>query len=95
MLRTMPGIRDVRVIAASDPQRGERVAACVVGAHGERPPSVVAVRRYCSARLTAFKIPRVVVVLDAIPMTARGKVDRRALDDAVKAAIAGFPEQLC
>jgi long-chain acyl-CoA synthetase len=95
VLRTMPGIRDVLVIAASDPQRGEQVAACVVAAAGERPPSVVAVRRFCSARLTAFKIPRVVVVLDAIPMTARGKVDRRALDDAVKAAIAGFPEQLC
>jgi acyl-CoA synthetase (AMP-forming)/AMP-acid ligase II len=56
---------------------------------------VVAVRRYCSARLTAFKIPRVIVVLDAIPATARGKVDQRALDDAIKAAIAGFPEQLC
>lgn len=95
VLRTMPGIRDVRVLAASDPQRGEQVAACIVATHGERPPSVVAVRRYCSARLTAFKIPRVVVVLDAIPMTARGKVDRRALEDAVRAAIAGFPEQLC
>ena len=95
VLRTMPGIRDVRVLSASDPQRGEQVAACIVATHGERPPSVVAVRRYCSARLTAFKIPRVVVVLDAIPMTTRGKVDRRALDDAVRAAIAGFPEQLC
>ena len=95
VLRTMPGIRDVRVVAASDPQRGEQVAACIVAPPGERPPSVVAVRRHCSARLTAFKIPRVVVVLDAMPMTARGKVDRRALDDAVRAAIAGFPEQLC
>lgn len=95
VLRTMPGIRDVRVVAATDPQRGEQVAACIVASHGERPPSVIAVRRFCSARLAAFKIPRVIVMLDAVPMTARGKVDRRALDDAVRAAIAGFPEQLC
>jgi long-chain acyl-CoA synthetase len=95
VLRTMPGIRDVRVMAAPDPQRGQQVAACIVATQRERPPSVVAVRRYCSARLTAFKIPRVIVVLDAIPATARGKVDQRALDDAIKAAIAGFPEQLC
>jgi acyl-CoA synthetase (AMP-forming)/AMP-acid ligase II len=95
VLRTMPGIRDVRVVAAADPQRGEQVAACIVASHGERPPSVIAVRRFCSARLAAFKIPRVIVALDAVPMTARGKVDRRALDDAVRAAIAGFPEQLC
>jgi len=55
----------------------------------------MAVRRFCSSRLAAFKIPRVVVMLDAVPMTPRGKVDRRALDEAVRAAIAGFPEQLC
>jgi acyl-CoA synthetase (AMP-forming)/AMP-acid ligase II len=95
VLRTMPGIRDVRIVAAADPQRGEQVAACIVASHGEQPPSVIAIRRFCSARLAAFKIPRVIVVLDAVPMTARGKVDRRALDDAVRAAIAGFPEQLC
>lgn len=95
ILRSMPGIRDVRVVAATDRQRGEQVAACIVAAQGERPPSVMAVRRFCSSRLAAFKIPRVVVVLGAVPMTARGKVDRRALDEAVRAAIAGFPEQLC
>jgi acyl-CoA synthetase (AMP-forming)/AMP-acid ligase II len=95
VLRTMPGIRDVRIVGAADPRRGEQVAACVVANHGERPPSVIAMRRFCSARLAAFKIPRIIVVLDAIPMTARGKVDRRALDDAVRAAIAEFPEQLC
>ena len=30
VLRTMPGVRDVRVLAAADPQRGEQVAACIV-----------------------------------------------------------------
>ena len=95
VLRSMPGIRDVRVVAATDPHRGEQVAACIVTTQGERPPSVMAVRRFCSARLAAFKIPRVIVALDAVPMTPRGKVDRRALDEAVRAAIAGFPEQLC
>lgn len=94
-LRQMPGVLDVRVLGAADPQRGEQVAACIVAERGERRPTTLAVRRFCSARLAPFKIPRVVVFLDAMPLTARGKVDRRALDDAVRATIAGFPEQLC
>jgi long-chain acyl-CoA synthetase len=94
VLRQMPGVRDVRVLAAADAQRGEQVAACIVT---ERSPtlSTLAVRRFCSARLAAFKIPRIIVFLEVIPLTARGKVDRRALEEAIKGTIAGFPEQLC
>jgi acyl-CoA synthetase (AMP-forming)/AMP-acid ligase II len=57
--------------------------------------NTLAVRQFCSARLAAFKIPRTVVVLDAIPLTARGKTDRRALEEAIRLRIEGFPEQLC
>jgi len=95
VLREMPGVRDVRVLGAADQQRGEQVAACIVRDRTAPPLTVLTVRKFCSARLAPYKIPRIVVCLDAIPMTARGKVDRHALDEAVKAAIAGFPEQLC
>ena len=95
VLREMPGVRDVRVLGAADRQRGEQVAACIVRDRTAVPLTLLAVRTFCSARLAPYKIPRIVVCLDAIPMTARGKVDRHALDEAVKAAIAGFPEQLC
>jgi O-succinylbenzoic acid--CoA ligase len=95
VLRRMAGVRDVRVIAAADRQRGEQVVACVVAETGGTPPSTLAVRRFCSARLAPFKIPRTVVFLDTLPLTARGKLDRRALDETVRAAIAGTPEQLC
>jgi long-chain acyl-CoA synthetase len=95
VLREMPGVRDVRVIGGADPQRGELVAACIVLDRGAAPISVLGVRRFCSSRLAPHKIPRVVVRFETLPLTERGKVDRRALDDAVRAATAGFPEQLC
>jgi long-chain acyl-CoA synthetase len=95
VLREMPGVREVRVLGATDRQRGEQVAACIVGDPTGPALSVLAVRKFCSARLAPYKIPRIIVCLDAIPVTARGKVDRRALEEAVRAAIAGFPEQLC
>jgi acyl-CoA synthetase (AMP-forming)/AMP-acid ligase II len=94
VLRQMPGVRDVRVVAAVDPQRGEQVVACLA-VDQTSDLTTLAVRRFCSARLAPHKIPRAVVFLDAIPLTARGKTDRRALDEAIRARIAGIPEQLC
>jgi long-chain acyl-CoA synthetase len=95
VLHEMPGVRDVRVLGIADPQRGEQVVACIVSDQNRAAPTVLAVRRFCSARLASHKIPRLVVRFDALPLTARGKLDRRAIDDALRAEIAGFPEQLC
>jgi len=82
VLRAMPGVRDVRVTAASDPQRGQQLVACIVPEANTM--STLEVRQYCASRLAAFKIPRRVIFLDAIPMTARGKTDRPALDALVR-----------
>ena len=96
ILRRMPGVRDVRVVAAADPQRGEHVAACIAVDREHRDGiTTVSVRQYCSARLAAYKIPRTVVLLESIPLTARGKTDRRALDEAIQAQLSGNTEQLC
>jgi long-chain acyl-CoA synthetase len=81
VLRTMPGVDDVRVVAAADARRGQQLVACIVT---RREITPLAVRRFCSTRLAPHKIPRSVVFLDAIPMTARGKTDRVALDSIVR-----------
>jgi acyl-CoA synthetase (AMP-forming)/AMP-acid ligase II len=38
-----------------------------------------ALLEHCRSRLAAFKVPRAVLVIDAIPKNANGKVDRNAL----------------
>ena len=86
VLRDMPGVADVRVIAAPDERRGEQLVACVVSTHASAPTSLE-VRRHCAARLAPHKIPRTIVFLDAIPLTARGKTDRDALDHLVRARL--------
>ena len=87
ILRAMPGVADVRVVAAPEPQRGQQIVACIVP-HSDTI-SMLEVRQYCAARLAAFKIPRSVIFLDAIPMTARGKTDRLALDALVRERLPG------
>jgi len=85
-LRHMRGVVDVGVVAVSDPVRGEQVAAVVAGSGALSP---AAIRQFCVARLPAHKVPRVIVVVPALPLTARGKLDTRAMQALANAGLAG------
>jgi long-chain acyl-CoA synthetase len=88
VLRSMPGIADARVVGMDDPVRGQQIVACiVVSAGGEA--STLDVRQFCAKRLAPYKIPRVVVPLDRIPLTERGKTDRPRLEAAVAERLRG------
>jgi O-succinylbenzoic acid--CoA ligase len=69
-----PGVSDAVVLGVPDPEWGARVVAFVVG-----QVDVAGLRDFVSATLPRTWAPRDVVVLDALPMLASGKVDRRAL----------------
>jgi len=86
VLRSMPGVADVRILAAPDPRRGQQIVACIVAAGGGRI-GTMSVRQFCAARLAAHKIPRTILFLDTMPLTARGKTDRAALEDLVRARL--------
>jgi acyl-CoA synthetase (AMP-forming)/AMP-acid ligase II len=88
VLRAMPGVVDVRVVGNVDVRRGQQVVACVVARPGAPAPTAVEIRRFCATRLAAHKIPRTLVLLDAIPLTSRGKTDRSALQQLVQRASA-------
>ena len=82
VLRSMPGINDVRVLGIEDAVRGQQVVACVVTQRdGVTAPEI---RQFCAARLAAHKIPRAIVWLERIPLTERGKTDRAKLEAFVR-----------
>ncbi|MEU1591216.1 amino acid adenylation domain-containing protein, partial [Micromonospora sp. NPDC005710] len=54
--------------------RGDRLVAYVVG-------DGAGVREFVGQRLPQYMVPAAVVVLDALPLTSSGKLDRRALPD--------------
>jgi fatty-acyl-CoA synthase len=69
-----PDIADVQVIGVPDERYGEELMAWVVMRPGSEPLTAEAVRDYCAGRLTHYKIPRYVHVVDGFPMTVTGKV---------------------
>ncbi|MFF5056621.1 amino acid adenylation domain-containing protein [Micromonospora sp. NPDC000663] len=68
-------------VAATDDRHGERqLVAYVVPAEGcERPPGRDDLRTHVAGMLPEFMVPAVVVAVDALPLTANGKLDRAAL----------------
>jgi len=85
MMHGHPDILEACVIAARDPYRGETVKAVVVpraGRKGELTPE--AVIEWCRGRMAAYKVPRVVEIVDALPKSGVGKVMWRVLQEREK-----------
>jgi len=75
VLRSYPDIEDAAVVGIPDARVGESVAAAVLAKTGAKVDAE-AVRSFCRERLTGYKVPRQVVVLDAFPTSMLGKVLR-------------------
>ena len=75
-LRGLPGVTDAVALPVDDPLRGQALGACVASTH---PWDARTVREALSSQLAAWKLPRVLVVLPALPLTERGKIDRIAI----------------
>lgn len=73
-----PDIREAAVFGIPDVIEGERVTAYVVARVGAIPEED-ALRKFCRHRLPAYKVPRHVRVVAALPRTGAGKVSTPAL----------------
>ncbi|HUP44304.1 MAG TPA: class I adenylate-forming enzyme family protein [Thermoanaerobaculia bacterium] len=70
------GVREVKVYGEPAGARGEVVAAAVVA-----DPDLTReqIREFCRRRLSLHKVPRIVKLIEALPIDERGKVKRTAL----------------
>lgn len=78
VLRSMTGVADCAVVGVPDPDWGERVCAAVVPT-GSATLNEQSVRQFARDRLAPYKVPKDVLVLDALPRNAMGKVTKPAV----------------
>ncbi|MEV6345246.1 amino acid adenylation domain-containing protein [Actinoplanes sp. NPDC051851] len=72
-----PGVRAAVAVAHGDPRGAKRLVAFVVAQAGEPLPGDLL--DFLATTLPGYMIPGVLYELDELPLTANGKVDRRAL----------------
>ena len=82
LLYAHPAVQEACVIASIDARNGERVKALVVARPAARG-SVTGdeIIQWARERMAAYKVPREVEFVDALPLSATGKVDWRLLQE--------------
>ena len=75
-----PAVEMVAVIGVPHDTHGEEIAAYVVAKSGASLDADE-LRDWAKERLAAFKYPRIVKVVDALPLNATGKILKRELRD--------------
>ena len=77
-----PKVADVVVIGVKDEEWGRRVHAIIEPADAADPPTFDEMRAYAKDRLSPYKVPKSIEIVDAIPRSAATKVNRGALLEA-------------
>jgi amino acid adenylation domain-containing protein len=73
-----PAVKEAAVVLRQDRPGDGRLAAYVTSVTS-RPPSLEELRRFLAVSLPEYMLPATLSVMDALPLTANGKLDRTAL----------------
>jgi fatty-acyl-CoA synthase len=77
-----PDIKEVAIVSAPDERRGETVKAYVVlkDAAGSKV-SGAEIIAWCREHMAAYKVPRLIELIDALPRSGTGKIQWRTLQE--------------
>lgn len=86
VLLEYPSVESAGVIGIHDLVHGERVRAYITLRDGAPPPTSQELIRFARAKV-GYKAPEEIVIIDRMPSTPSGKVDRTALKRTAEAAL--------
>ena len=80
LLYNHPAILEAAVIGIPDKMKGDIPKAYIV-LRGDQKPTEKEIIDYCRLDLAAYKVPRAIEFVDALPQTASGKIKKYVLKE--------------
>ena len=77
-VKAHPDVYDAVVVGLPDERFGERVAAVVRMRDGASPLALEPLQDHCRGRIAGYKVPRELLLVEEVPLTAAGKPDAKA-----------------
>ena len=74
-MKAHPDVYDAVVVGVPDERWGERVAAVVQPVAPSEPPTLADLDAHCRAVLAAYKVPRLLCIVDDVRRNPAGKAD--------------------
>ncbi|WP_336328438.1 o-succinylbenzoate--CoA ligase [Halovenus sp. HT40] len=89
VIRELPEIADVAVVGIEDEEWGERIAAVLVPETGDMDAAALkdSVETHCREQLAGYKIPRQMAVVDSLPRTQSGTVERERVREILTGSV--------
>ncbi len=77
-VKTHAGVFDAIVVGIPDDRFGERVAVALRPKSGTDPVTLEELQEHCRSHIAGYKIPREMILIEEVPLTAAGKPDTKA-----------------
>jgi bile acid-coenzyme A ligase len=81
-----PAVGDQVVIGLPDDEWGHRVHAIIEPVDPAHAPDEAELRAFCKEHLASYKVPKAFEMIDRLPRTSAGKINRSALAEERSAA---------
>ncbi|MGR4051656.1 amino acid adenylation domain-containing protein [Kosakonia cowanii] len=91
VLHALPEVKQALVVAHEEPASGQKRLVAYVVAHNADACTPEALRAASAQKLPDYMVPALVMLLAHLPLTANGKIDRRALPKPTFTSLARVP----